>query len=126
MPNYLSRYDTETLPRFDQCVRFNGTKVIFTTVGIERYKERFARAGFDIARITEAEEFGRALEASWHIEMACFVEVSLERRATSKGDPLEWALLDATRSGNCAEAAKLLRKLRHRRRANLTLHSTDF
>lgn len=121
MPNYLSRYDAETLPSFDQCVKFNGSKVIFTTVGIARYKERFARAGFDIAKISEAEQLGLALEASWHIEMECFSQVSLERRATGNGDPVECSHRDATRSGDRARAAQLLQKLRHRRRVSLKL-----
>jgi len=120
MKNYLSNYDAETLPTFSECVKFNGTKVLFTPIGIRRYRERFARAGFDIATIVDAEDLQRAIEGSYLVEAECLAEVLAERRTQQPGDALEWALRDALKAGNSAEAARLTKKLAHRRRASLT------
>jgi hypothetical protein len=120
MGNYLSQYDAETLPSFDECVVLNGSKVLFTPVGIRRYRERFARAGFDIAKINDAEDLQRALEGSVHVEAECLVGVSAERRSPCDEDPLERAILNAARAGDETEAERLSRKLDHRRRAGLS------
>jgi hypothetical protein len=120
MSNYLSQYDAETLPSFDECVVLNGSKVHFTPVGIRRYRERFARAGFDIAKINDAEDLQRAIEGSWHVESDCLAEVLAERRVPADEDPLERAILDAARAGDEAETERLSKKLDHRRRACLS------
>lgn len=120
MSNYLSQYDAETLPSFDECVVLNGSKVLFTPVGIRRYRERFARAGFDIAKINDAEDLQRAMEGSWHVESDCLAAILAERRVTADEDPLERAILDAARAGDEAETERLSRKLDHRRRASLS------
>lgn len=120
MRNYLSQYDAETLPSFDECIVLNGSKVHFTPVGIRRYRERFARAGFDIAKINDAEDLQRAMEGSWHVESGCLDEVLAGGRGQVDEDPLERAILDAVRSGGDAETVRLSRKLDHRRRARLS------
>lgn len=119
MPNYLNQYDATSLPTFSECVVFNGTKVFFTPVGIRRYKERFARAGFDIAQIVDADDLQRSLEGSFHVELQCLAELRDEQREQRTGDPIEWALRDALFAGDRSVAARLKRKLRHRGRAEL-------
>lgn len=125
MPNYLSQYTLETLPRFEDCVVFNGTQVYFTPAGIRRYRDRFALAGFDIAAIRDAEQLQEAIAGSFHIEMACLAQLRAERRGARTGDPLEWALWDAMDAGDTTEIARLKRKLRHRRRAGLKVVTLD-
>lgn len=111
MPNYLSQYDPENFPSFRECVVFNGQKVHFTPIGIRRYKERFARAGFDITKIDDAEALDAAMRGSWHIEMLCLTEVLNERRPERlREDPmLNW--LDATRNGDQRKAEYWLGKM---------------
>lgn len=127
MPNYLSRYDIDTLPSLEQCVLFKDGRVYFTPVGIQRYAERFARAGFDIAKINTVEEFGIAERQSFHIEMECLTEVLQERRPERMRNSqlLKW--LDASRVGNKVEADRLEREMKEadRRRMSVTTASND-
>ena len=44
-------------------------RIRFTQAGVERYKERFAKAGFAIRRITTMREFEAAVDASFALEM---------------------------------------------------------
>lgn len=121
MPNYLTEFcRADEVPSFGDCVRFNGDKVYFTPLGVRRYRERFARAGFDIARIETAEDLQRALEGSWHIELACVLAAVAERRKDSPyKDPLEEALLRAFRRGDEAEMKRLQDVLERRNRRKL-------
>lgn len=121
MPNYLSAYDAETLPRFGDCVKINGGRVYFTPIGIRRYRERFARVGFDVADIVTVEDLQLAIESSWHIELECFRKACSERPLPADMDPLERKFLLARRRGDDAEAARIVRLVERRASLGLSL-----
>lgn len=122
MSNYMRRY-VDGLPTIEECVVRNGDAILFTPVGIARFKERFARGGFDIARIDDWLTFCEAIRLTVDIELACFAEIRAERRAERKSaddpDPLERDMIEAHFAGNDAEVERLRKKLLHQRRAQL-------
>jgi hypothetical protein len=115
MKNYLEQFVDGALPSFAQCFLVCGDAVRVTQVGLMRYKERFARAGFDIAKIKTAEDLQRALEGSWHIELACLEALG----NANSGSPLERAFVKAVESGNEAESERLQKLLERRYRLRL-------
>lgn len=114
MTNYLSKYWPDDLPSFGECVKLNGQQVFFTPTGIERYRERFARAGFDIRRIETADQLGDAIEGSWHVELQCLIEFLETRPKGPDHDPIEAATLRAFHRGDAAEHQRLAEVLRRR------------
>lgn len=123
MSNYLRRY-LDRLPGVEECVVRNGDDILFTPIGIARYKERFARGGFDIARIDKWLAFWEAVLATQHIEFACLAEILKERlaqrKASGDADPLEIAMMEAHYADNTEELERICQKILHRRRAKLT------
>jgi hypothetical protein len=121
MPNYLTEFlRADDVPRFVDCVHFHGERVYFTPLGVRRYRERFARAGFDIAQIETAEDLQCAIEGSWHIELECFMAAVEERwSGLPNRDRLEEALLRATTLGDDAERQRLEKVLERRNRLKL-------
>ena len=122
MKTYIDRYDADTLPSLEQCVVYSGEKVVFTTLGIARFKERFARAGFDIATINDIDAFQRALDGSFHVETALANERIFN---TTYSDKLEGDLLKATLRGDEAEKRRLTELLQRRRRLGLRVVKSD-
>lgn len=92
-------------------------KFRLTAAGEARYRERFARAGFDISRIDSSESFERALEGSFHIEWDAAAEQVLSKKYVSA---LEADLLRAALRGDEAEKQRIEAVLR--RRHHLGLH----
>ncbi len=97
--NYMEAYLDAEFPSLDECVVFRGGEVFFTPTGIRRFRERFARAGFDLRRIRTEEDFDRALVGSWHVE----VEMASRAYPPPKtGSRLERQLLEALLAGDDA------------------------
>lgn len=123
MSNYLNRY-LDRLPSTEECVVRSGDDILFTPIGVARYKERFARGGFDIAKIDKWLTFWETVVATQHIEFACLAEILKERRAQRKAepdaDPLEIAMLEAHYAGNTAESERIRQKILHRQRTKLS------
>lgn len=123
MSNYLDQFDEETLPSFAQCFLVCGDQVRFTPLGLKRYKARFERAGFDVRKITNADELERALQGSLHIDLAEAADW-FERRHAGKNS-LEHQLVRAVMKGDEAEGQRLTEKLRRRRRLGLRVISSS-
>ncbi len=103
----------------EQCFVFFDGKLRANANGRKRFGERFARAGFDIDRITTLDELQAALEGSWHIVWGD-VELALERRYAGKTS-IEHQLFRAVYRSNDEEAQRLRRKLERIRRLGLRL-----
>lgn len=82
-----------------------------TPAGLERYRERFARAGFDITKITTLDGFEAALEGSFHIELEAAETMVMNKKYSNA---LEGELLRAVIRGDEAEKARISEKLRRR------------
>ncbi len=91
-------------------------KFRLTAAGEARYRERFARAGFDISRIDSSESFERALEGSFHIEWDAAAEQVLRKRYARA---LEADLLRAALRGDEAERQRIEAVLRKRHHLGL-------
>ena len=115
MANYLAQFDSDTLPRLDECLLVSGEAVRFTALGRKRYAERFARAGIDIRTIRTVGAMKEALRGSAAEELAAFA-----RYVEAKHKPgLERDWLVAAAIGTEAELAGQSSKLERRNRLGL-------
>jgi len=112
---YLDAYDADTLPRSEDCVRRGADgSVVFTIMGLKRYRERFARAGIDIRKISTVEQLREAKEKSWGIELGLLIE-RVRETGRRCGDELEAQYVEAVLCGTEAERRRIEMKLRSRR-----------
>lgn len=117
MSNYLARFHAENLPRLDECILVSGEAVRFTSLGLKRYAERFARAGIDIRTIRTVGAMKEALQSSASEELAAFAQF-----VEAKHKPgLERDWLVAAAVGTEAELAGLSSKLERRNRLGLRI-----
>jgi hypothetical protein len=112
---YLDRYDADSLPDYDECVIESGEQIRFTAKGRLRFGGRFGKSGIDILTIKTKVQFKQALEQSFHVEMAAFVD----HLGNSGGNVLEKALLAAIALGDTDEAERLSKVLERRNQLGL-------
>lgn len=115
MTNYLADFDARTLPGLSQCVLLSGESVRFTSLGIRRYAQRFARAGIDINKLRTAAQLQAALEASAEHELAAFADYVEAKHGA--GLERDWLVTAAV--GTESDLARLSGKLRARRQSGL-------
>jgi hypothetical protein len=122
MRNYIDDlFEAMDTPKDGRHFLILGSRVRFTTAGVRRFKERFARAGFDIAKIRRIDQFEAALVGSFHVEQAA-IEAWFKRRHGGKTD-LESTFAVAVMCGDDAEARRLRARLERRREVAMQLVS---
>ena len=105
----------ETREASEPMFRLVGGRFQLTTAGMDRYRERFARAGFNIENIRTIDAFEEAVRASYRAEEAALNSALLKKYA----DELEARLLRAIARGNDAERQRVTELLQRRRHLGL-------
>lgn len=117
----LDDLDEDAVAPIEQCVVFDGDRLHFTKVGLDRFRERFARAGINIRTVKTVDQLDDACRASFGAEMQAFADMVMSR----KGPRAERALVAAIALGDEAEIQRLSDVLDRRRRIGLKLVSSD-
>jgi hypothetical protein len=97
-------------PRDGRYFVFFGERVRSTSSGVRRFRERFARAGIDVAKIRTIDQLESALQNSYYVEVED--HIAWLTSARDRTPAIEIDLLLAIARGDDAEARRLTSELR--------------
>ena len=102
----LDEFD-DNAARIEHCVVFDGDRLHLTNVGLERFRERFARAGLDIRLIKTCDQLSEALSLSFQMEWERVVAQVAAKKPKSYRERIEREYLVAIALGNESEKLRL-------------------